>query len=84
MGFSRQEDWSGLPFPSPEELPNPGIELMSLASPALAGEFSTSRAIGEAPPTTLCPGRHKPRELWVWDGLESRHHVITCDTQQVT
>jgi len=26
MGFSRQEYWSGLPFPSPEELPNPGIE----------------------------------------------------------
>ena len=27
MGFSRQEYWSGLPFHSPEELPNPGIEL---------------------------------------------------------
>ena len=26
MGFSRQEYWSGLPFPSPEDLPNPGIE----------------------------------------------------------
>ena len=26
MGFSRQEDWSGLPFPSPGDLPNPGIE----------------------------------------------------------
>ena len=26
MGFSRQEYWSGLPFPSPEHLPNPGIE----------------------------------------------------------
>ena len=26
MGFSRQECWSGLPFPSPEDLPNPGIE----------------------------------------------------------
>ena len=29
MGFSRQECWSGLPFPSPEDLPNPGIELRS-------------------------------------------------------
>ena len=27
MGFSRQEYWSGLPFPSPGELPDPGIEL---------------------------------------------------------
>ena len=26
MGFSRQEYWSGVPFPSPEDLPNPGIE----------------------------------------------------------
>ena len=32
MGFSRQEYWSGVPFPSPGDLPNPGIEL---GSPAL-------------------------------------------------
>ena len=32
MGFSRQEYWSGLPFPSPGDLPNPGIEP---GSPAL-------------------------------------------------
>ena len=31
MGFSRQEYWSGLPFPSPENLPNPGIEPWSPA-----------------------------------------------------
>jgi len=31
MGFSRQEYWSGLPFPSPGDLPNPGIKLRSLA-----------------------------------------------------
>ena len=29
MGFSRQEYWSGLPFPSPRDIPNPGIELGS-------------------------------------------------------
>ena len=34
MGFSRQEYWSGLPFPSPGDLPNPGIELGSPASEA--------------------------------------------------
>ena len=39
MGFSRQEYWSGLPFPSPGDLPNPGIEPMSLA---LAGRFFTA------------------------------------------
>jgi len=31
MGFSRQEHWSGLPFPSPGDLPNPGIEPGSLS-----------------------------------------------------
>ena len=39
MGFSRQEYWSGLPFPSPGDLPDPGIEP---ASPALAGRFFTT------------------------------------------
>ena len=39
MGFSRQEYWSGLPFPSPRDLPNPGIKPMSPVSPALTGGF---------------------------------------------
>ena len=42
MEFSRQEYWSGLPFPSPGDLPDPGIEQVSLASPALAGGFFTT------------------------------------------
>ena len=37
MGFSKQEDSSGLPCPSPWDLPDPGIEPTSLTSPALAG-----------------------------------------------
>ena len=41
MEFSRQEYWSGSPFPTPGNLPNPGIELMSFAYPALAGGFFT-------------------------------------------
>ena len=39
MEFSRQEYWSGLPFLSPGELPDPGIETMSPVSPVLAGRF---------------------------------------------
>ena len=39
MGFSRLEYWSGLPFPTPGDLPNPGIESTSLMSPALAFRF---------------------------------------------
>ena len=37
-GFSRQEYWSGLPFPSPGDLSNPGIEPTSLTSPALEAD----------------------------------------------
>ena len=42
MGFSKQEDWSGFPFPSPGGLPDPGIEPMFLACPALLGGFFTA------------------------------------------
>jgi len=42
MGFPRQEYWSGLPFPPPRDLPDPGIELKSLVSPAMAGRFFTT------------------------------------------
>ena len=42
MGFPRQEYWSGLPFPSPGDLPDPGIEPASPVSPALGGRFFTS------------------------------------------
>ena len=47
MGFSRQEYWSGLPFPSPGDLPDPGIEPMSLVSPVLAGRFLTTEPLGK-------------------------------------
>ena len=45
IGFSRQEYWSGLPFPPPGDLPNPGTVPMSLA---LAGSFFTTSATWEA------------------------------------
>ena len=48
MGFSRQEYWSGLPFPSPGDLPNPEIKPVSLMSPALASGFFITRATWEA------------------------------------
>ena len=53
-GFSRQGYWSGLPFPPPEDLPNPGIEPVSLMSPALAGGFFTPSATWEAMTVTIC------------------------------
>ena len=45
MGFPRQKYWNRLPFPSPGDLPDPGIEP---ASPALAGRFFTTSATWEA------------------------------------
>ena len=68
MGFSRQEYWSGLPFPPPGDLPDPGIKL---ASPALAGGFfateppgKTTQATAAAAAKSLqsCPTLCEPRD----------------------
>ena len=48
MGLPRQEYWSGLPFPPPGDLPDPGTELRALASPALAGRFFAAEPPGKA------------------------------------
>ena len=50
MGFSRQKDWSGLPFPSPEALPDPGV----VRSPALQADSAPSEPAGELG-TDTCP-----------------------------
>ena len=51
MGFSRQEHWSGLPFPPPGDLPDPGVEP---TSPALAGGLFTTEP----------SGKHKIGTIW--------------------
>ena len=48
MGLFRQGYWSGLPFPPPGNLPNPGTEAVSLKSSALVGGFFTTNFIPEA------------------------------------
>ena len=48
MGFPRQEYWSGVSFPSPGDLPDPGIEPVSLTFPALTGGFFTTSSTWEA------------------------------------
>ena len=48
-GFSRQEYWSGLPYPPPGDLSNPGIEPKSLMPPVLVGMFFTISVTWEAP-----------------------------------
>ena len=54
MRFSRQECWSGLPYPTLRDLPDPGIEPTFPASPALAGLFFTAAS----------PGKSKTKKLW--------------------
>ena len=51
MGFSMQEYWRGLPFPTSEDLLNPGTEPIYLESAAWAGRFFTTSATWVAHPT---------------------------------
>ena len=48
MGFPRQEYWNGLPFSTPGDLPEQGLNLYSLSSPALVGGFFTTEPTREA------------------------------------
>ena len=62
MGFSRQEYWSELPCPPPGDLPDPGIEPTSLASPALAGRFFTTSTTWELPNGSQCRTKNNTHE----------------------
>ena len=64
MGFSRQENWSGLPCPSPGDLLHTGIESTSLMPPALAGRFFTI-----APPTACYDLASEVRQDHTWEAL---------------
>ena len=69
IGFSRQEDWSGLPFPPPGDLPDPGIELTSFLSTVLAGEFFAVEPL--AKPRLLAYDRMNPLHCeWQSDKME--------------
>ena len=57
MGFSRQEYWSGLPFPPPGDLPDTGIELVSPVSPSLASRFFITEPPGKAVSSILIKQR---------------------------
>ena len=62
MGFPRQEYWSGLSFPSPEGLPNPGIEPVS---PALAGGSFTPESPGK-PYHGILPSNKSEYLTYTW------------------
>ena len=50
MDFPGKKHRSGLPFPPPEDLPDPGVELSPPGSPALAGRFFTTESAGNSAP----------------------------------
>ena len=69
LGFSRQEHWSGLPFPPPGDLANPGIKPGSPSSPALrAGSLPLSHrgSMALLPPSQPATAR-RPRSCQLWD-----------------
>ena len=59
MEVSRQEYWSGLPFPSPGDLPHPGTELLSPVSPALASRFFTTEPPGRPIKVIIATKKYK-------------------------
>ena len=72
MGFSRQEYWSGLPFPPRGGLLNPGVARTSLASPALAGGFFTTSATWDG----LFVYKSEIHTTWTWHLHELTHLFI--------
>ena len=79
VGFSRQEFWSGLPFPPPGDLPDPVIKPTSLKSPVLAGRFFTITTTCEA--LLICQfmvfyyGRSRKLRQLFWDKILRVHNI---------
>ena len=71
MGFSRQEYWSGLPFSSPGDLPDPGIESASLA---LADGFFASE-----PPVKPLIWSASHEYPWLWEGSFLPSDELACE-----
>ena len=69
MEFSRQEYWTGLPFPTPEDLPDPEIEPTSLA---LAGGFFTTMPLGKPP----CLGHANKQKQIIGGGGRLKHFAL--------
>ena len=71
MGFPRQEYGSGLPFPALGDLPDAGIEPISLMFPALAAGFFITEPSGKPSLQRLCVHTHTHPQL-LWEALTSK------------
>ena len=79
MELSRQEYWSGLPFPPPWDLPDPGIKTTSPTSPGLAGGFFTTSGTWEAR-YGLC--RHQRKKILINHNADQFQTYLTkADSQ---
>ena len=78
--FSREEYWIGLPCPPPGDLPDPGIESVSLISPAFGGGFFIKSATWEA---LLVPIRSSYLKPWMYGFVEqvALGHILKTDRQ---
>ena len=76
MGFSRQQYWSRLPFPSPRDLPNPGIESTSPSTPGLMSRFFYHWAPREAPFTEQICKEQQVAQVRMIPYLNTKWHTI--------
>ena len=86
MGFSRQEYWSGLPCPPPGDLPDPGIEPMSLTSLTLAGRVFTTGTTWEALlvfTAALLTAAKQPKCLWTDERIKKMWYIHTMEYHSV-
>ena len=74
MEFSRLEYGSGLPFPTPEDLPDPGMKSASLASPALAGGFFGASLVAQMAKSLPAMWETQVRSLG-WEDLQEKEMV---------
>ena len=89
MGFSRQEHWSGLPFPSPGDLPDPEIELRS---PELQADALPSEPPGKPPTVTGALFKSSGSEFNIWlkispisdlSGLHCKMEIVALSCRAV-
>ena len=84
MGFPKQEDWIGLPFPFPGDLSNPGIKSTSFATLALTGRFFTHEPPGK-PQSNYTPMKKKIKNSITQDkigiltimGSRMKRHIVS-------
>ena len=82
IGFFNQEYCNGLPCSPPGDLPDPGIELGSLKSPALAGGFFSTSATWEAPVRVLQETKVDSSQWPGWGSSYPHFHSSVVDSKQ--